>query len=367
MSVSVSIEDLGVAFGETEVLRGLSLDIEQGEFVTLLGPSGSGKTTTLNVIAGFIKPSGGRITFDGRPVDDLPPHRRNIGFVFQSYALFPHMTVAENVAYPLVARRVDKREAVAKVAEILELVRLPGLADRSVRSLSGGQQQRIALARALVFGPSLLLLDEPLAALDKQLRDAMQLEIRRIHQEMNMTTIAVTHDQVEALTMSDRVAILDSGDISQVGTPLEVYRKPANLFVAGFLGEANLLHASGGFVPALGVAAVGARDGTAVVRPEDLEIARTADGDGQPARVEEASFQGSRIRLIVRLESGERLIVSEEVSEELIGARPGSPVQIRSRYPAVHTVAERLPADRAGALQAPNGSTVSTAHGVAAG
>jgi ABC-type Fe3+/spermidine/putrescine transport system ATPase subunit len=179
MSVAVTIDDLSVTLGGSPILSGVSLDVAEGEFVTLLGPSGSGKTTTLNVLAGFVRHSGGRVSIGGRVVDDLPPHRRNIGFVFQNYALFPHMTVAENIAYPLVARKVAKRERRASVEQALELVRLPHVADRPVRALSGGQQQRIALARAMVFEPSLLLLDEPLGALDKQLRDAMQLEVRR--------------------------------------------------------------------------------------------------------------------------------------------------------------------------------------------
>jgi putative spermidine/putrescine transport system ATP-binding protein len=339
MSVNVSIEGLTVTLGGAEVLGGVSLDVAEGEFVTLLGPSGSGKTTTLNVLAGFIRHSGGRVALGGTVVDDLPPHERNIGFVFQSYALFPHMTVAQNVAYPLIARKVSRREREPRVRAVLELVRLPQLADRAVRSLSGGQQQRIALARALVFEPALLLLDEPLAALDKQLRDAMQLEIRRIHERTGMTTVAVTHDQVEAMTMSDRVAILDAGRISQVGTPREVYRTPANLFVASFLGEANLLEARGGGVPALGVATSGARDGTAVIRPEDLLVA-TSGTSGTSGTVDAVSFQGARQRVLVTLEGGERVVVSAPV-EGGPGLAVGDAVTVRAAHPAVHAVAER--------------------------
>ena len=340
MSVAVTIEDLSVTLGDTPILSGVSLDVAEGEFLTLLGPSGSGKTTTLNVLAGFIRHTGGRVSIGGTVVDELPPHRRNIGFVFQSYALFPHMTVAENVAYPLVARKVAGAERRAKVQAVLELVQLPQLADRPVRSLSGGQQQRIALARAMVFEPTLLLLDEPLAALDKQLRDAMQLEVRGIHERTGMTTIAVTHDQVEAMTMSDRVAILDAGRISQVGTPEDVYLRPANLFVAGFLGEANRLAARDGAVPALGVDTTGARDGTAVVRPEDLLVAGE-DEPGSAATVETASFQGSRLRVAAVLDSGERIVVSAPVTDTVSRLRPGDRVRVRPVHTAVHAVGEQ--------------------------
>jgi putative spermidine/putrescine transport system ATP-binding protein len=341
VSVAVTIDDLSVTLGDTPILSGVSLDVAEGEFFTLLGPSGSGKTTTLNVLAGFVRHSGGRVSIGGRIVDELPPHRRNIGFVFQNYALFPHMTVAENIAYPLVARKVGRSERRASVQQVLELVRLPQVADRPVRALSGGQQQRIALARAMVFEPSLLLLDEPLGALDKQLRDAMQLEVRRIHERTGMTTIAVTHDQVEAMTMSDRVAILDDGRISQVGTPEEVYQRPANLFVASFLGEANLLEARGGAAPALGVDTTGAREGTVVVRPEDLLLGGE-DSPGRPATVEAVSFQGARLRVAAKLDSGERLVVAAPVTEAASRMQPGDRVRVRPAHPAVHAVPEEI-------------------------
>ena len=339
MSVAVRIEDLSVRLGDADVLDGVSLEAEPGEFVTLLGPSGSGKTTTLNVIAGFVEHQRGRVTLGEQVVDALPPHKRNIGFVFQSYALFPHMTVARNVEYPLAARKLARGERDRRVREALELVQLPDAGPRAVRSLSGGQQQRVALARALVFEPSLLLLDEPLAALDKQLRDAMQLEVRRIHERTGMTTIAVTHDQVEAMTMSDRVVILDGGRISQAGTPEEVYERPANLFVAGFLGEANLLAARDGAVPALGAATSGARTGTAVVRPEQLEL--TADASsGRPGTVRDASFQGTRLRMTVALDSGETVIVSSPVGAEADRPAPGDAVGVRFTLDTVHAVPE---------------------------
>jgi putative spermidine/putrescine transport system ATP-binding protein len=343
VTVAVAIDDLSVTIGDTPILSRVSLDVAEGEFLTLLGPSGSGKTTTLNVVAGFVRHSEGRVSIGGTVVDELPPHRRNIGFVFQSYALFPHMSVAENIAYPLVARRIPRSERHTRVQQALELVRLPHLADRAVRALSGGQQQRIALARAIVFEPSLLLLDEPLAALDKQLRDAMQLEVRRIHERTGTTTIAVTHDQVEAMTMSDRVAILDAGQISQVGTPEEIYRRPANLFVAGFVGEANLLAVRGGAVPALGVATTGVFEGTAVVRPEDLLLGRD-DDPGTAATVEAVSFQGTRLRVAAKLDSGERLVVSEPVTDRATGLHPGDHVRVQTRHSTVHAVAEETAA-----------------------
>jgi putative spermidine/putrescine transport system ATP-binding protein len=343
VSVGVRMEDVSVALGGATILDGVSLDAQPGEFVTLLGPSGSGKTTTLNVLAGFVAHERGRVAIGDEVVDALPPHRRNIGFVFQSYALFPHMTVAQNVGYPLAARKVSRAERDRRVAEVLDLVQLPHAGDRAVRSLSGGQQQRIALARALVFEPNLLLLDEPLAALDKQLRDAMQLEVRRIHERTGMTTIAVTHDQVEAMTMSDRVVILDGGRISQAGTPEEVYEHPANLFVAGFLGEANLLPARDGRVAALGVATSGQRDGTAIVRPERLELTAGPD-DGRPGVVSDARFQGTRMRLVVELEDGQTLLMAIPVDAD--GRRParGERVHVRCTHETVHAVAEETPA-----------------------
>jgi putative spermidine/putrescine transport system ATP-binding protein len=249
------------------------------------------------------------------------------------------MTVAHNVGYPLLARKVPRGERERRVREALELVRLPDTGPRAVRSLSGGQQQRIALARALVFEPDLLLLDEPLAALDKQLRDAMQLEVRRLHERIGMTTLAVTHDQVEALTMSDRVAILEQGRIAQVGTPEEVYQRPADLFVAGFLGEANLLAADNGRVPGLGVGTTGARDGTAVIRPEDLAVGPSDDG-GAPATVDAVSFQGPRVRVEATLEGGERVVVSCPVGDAA-ALTPGDRVTVRAVHDTVHAIADR--------------------------
>ena len=227
--------------GEQLVVRQLDLDIRRGEFLTLLGPSGSGKTTTLMMLAGFESPTAGEILLEGRPITRTPPHKRNFGMVFQNYALFPHMSVAENVAYPLTVRKVPAGERAAQVARALAMVRLEGMDARLPAQLSGGQQQRVALARALVFEPQLVLMDEPLGALDKQLREHMQIELKELHRQLGITFVFVTHDQGEALTMSDRVAVFNNGMIQQVDTPDRMYETPANRFVAGFIGDGTLL------------------------------------------------------------------------------------------------------------------------------
>src|SRR5262252_6501510 len=219
----------------------LNLHIQAGEFLTLLGPSGSGKTTTL-LLAGFERPTSGHIRLDGRPIEALPPHKRNMGVVFQSYSLFPHMTVAQNVAFPLSVRKVAADAARTRVAAALSKVRLQDFAQRRPQQLSGGQQQRVALARALVFEPRLVLMDEPLSALDKKLREELQLEIRRLHRELGVTMVFVTHDQAEARTLSDRVALFNQGRVEQIASPKQLYETPANPFVAGFIGDNNMLH-----------------------------------------------------------------------------------------------------------------------------
>ena len=227
--------------GRTLAVRDLTLDVAQGEFLTLLGPSGSGKTTTLNMLAGFERPTRGEILLGGKPVDRLPPYERNIGMVFQNYALFPHMTVGENVAFPLSVRRMRRAEIAERVRRALAMVRLEAFADRRPAQLSGGQQQRVALARALVFEPSLVLMDEPLGALDKKLREQMQIEIKLLHERLGLTVVYVTHDQSEALTMSDRIAVFHDGRVVQLGTPDLLYSEPSDAFVAGFIGENNML------------------------------------------------------------------------------------------------------------------------------
>ena len=225
--------------GETLVVKDLNLGIGQGEFLTMLGPSGSGKTTCLMMLAGFETATHGEIRLDGRPINNIPPHKRGIGMVFQNYALFPHMTVGENLAFPLEVRKLPKPDVDAKVARALDMVQMGRFAGRRPAQLSGGQQQRIALARALVFEPELVLMDEPLGALDKQLREHMQYEIRHLHERLGVTVVYVTHDQSEALTMSDRIAVFNDGKIQQLATPEDLYERPENAFVAQFIGENN--------------------------------------------------------------------------------------------------------------------------------
>jgi putative spermidine/putrescine transport system ATP-binding protein len=281
-------KDYGLA---TPAVDDISLTIEPGEFMTLLGPSGSGKTTTLNLIAGFETLSAGTIELNGRDVGKLPPHKRDLGMLFQNYALFPHMTVAQNVAYPLRERRLPKDVIRQKVAAVLELVQLTGRDDNHPSQLSGGQQQRVALARAIVFDPKALLLDEPLGALDRNLRGALQAEIRRIHREVGSTFVFVTHDQEEAMNLSDRIALFNTGRIEQIGTPEQLYRTPETLFTARFLGDSNVFELDGG-AQGTSIGWDGATwaveadtvathpgvltRGAVVVRPEDVEIVRTA-------------------------------------------------------------------------------------------
>ncbi len=227
--------------GETLVVKSLDLDVRRGEFLSLLGPSGSGKTTTLMMLAGFESPTAGEITLNGRPITRTPPHKRNFGMVFQNYALFPHMTIAQNVAYPLTVRRAPKAEIAKRVANALSMVQLTGKDDRLPAQLSGGQQQRVALARAMVFEPQLVLMDEPLGALDKQLREHMQIELKELHRKLGVTFVYVTHDQGEALTMSDRVAVFNEGCIQQIDVVSSLYESPSNRFVAGFVGDSTTL------------------------------------------------------------------------------------------------------------------------------
>ena len=237
MASQVSIRNVCKSYENFTALQDVSLDINPGEFVTLLGPSGSGKTTLLMVLAGFVRASSGSVKVNGEELLLAPPHKRGIGMVFQNYALFPHMTVAQNVAYPLRLRKVRREEIAEKVRHALSVVRMEELGERDIRHLSGGQRQRVALARAIVFEPSIMLMDEPLSALDKQLREHMQIEIRRLHDRLGMTTIYVTHDQTEALTMSDRIAIINKGRLAQFDTPEAIYERPASKFVADFIGE----------------------------------------------------------------------------------------------------------------------------------
>jgi putative spermidine/putrescine transport system ATP-binding protein len=262
--------------GETLVVKDLNLEIARGEFVTMLGPSGSGKTTTLLMLAGFEPATHGEIYLNGRPINQVPPHKRGIGMVFQNYALFPHMTVNENLAFPLQVRNLGKAEISERVKAVLEMVELPAFGNRRPSQLSGGQQQRIAVARALVFDPDLVLMDEPLGALDKQLREQMQYEIRHLHERLGITVVYVTHDQAEALTMSDRIAVFSDGVVQQVSTPDELYERPQNSFVAQFIGENNRLKGTVEEVGANGTCTVKLDSGD-VVKASAVKVGRKGD------------------------------------------------------------------------------------------
>ena len=314
---AVTLSGIARRFGPVEALRPVDLEVGPSEFLSLLGPSGSGKTTLLNIVAGYLAPSAGLLRVGGRDVTALPARRRNIGMVFQNYALFPHMDVFENVAYGLRVRRVPRGEIARRVEDALALVRLDGLGRRPVANLSGGQQQRVALARAMVIEPDILLMDEPLGALDRQLRKDVQLEIRRMHVARPRTTLYVTHDQEEALVMSDRIAVMRAGEIVQIGTAEDLYARPANTFVARFLGESNLLDGrvlagSGGRAairiegleaPIEGRAAeglAGGGAGAALIRPERVRLVP----GGHPARVVERVFLGEIVALRLALAGG---------------------------------------------------------------
>jgi putative spermidine/putrescine transport system ATP-binding protein len=306
------------------VVRQLDLDIRHGEFLTLLGPSGSGKTTTLMMLAGFESPTAGEIVLDGKPITRTPPHKRNFGMEFQNYALFPHLTVGQNVGYPLTVRKIPKAEQATRVAKALEMVQLVGMAERYPAQLSGGQQQRVALARALVFEPQLVLMDEPLGALDKQLREHMQIELKELHRQLGVTFVYVTHDQSEALTMSDRVAVFNDGAIQQVDVVDRMYEAPANRFVAGFIGDSTMLRGTvratdaercgivltdGRVLTGLNVNA--ARVGSAVeagIRPERIVLHRQAPDERTKvlqARVASVMYFGVHMRLLCNVGEGQ--------------------------------------------------------------
>ncbi len=240
-ALSISISELTKTYGDVFALNSVSLDIRAGEFLTLLGPSGSGKTTLLMAIAGFNQPDSGSIRFGNKEMILMPPHKRDVGMVFQNYALFPHMSVFENIAFPLKLRKVSTKEKERKVADALSTVQLSDFSERKIHQLSGGQRQRVALARAFVFGPRILLMDEPLSALDKKLREQMQIELKQLHRQLGVTTVYVTHDQREALTMSDRIAVINEGEIAQIGSPKQIYNNPSTTFVADFIGESSFL------------------------------------------------------------------------------------------------------------------------------
>ena len=317
----LQLTGLTKTYGDVRAVAGVDLDIAQGELVVLLGPSGCGKTTTLRMIAGFVAPTAGEIRLGGRDVTWQPPWKRNTGLVFQSYALFPHLTAAENIAFGLRMRKLPPPQVGAKVAEVLRLVRLEGLSERLPRELSGGQQQRVALARALVIEPDILLLDEPLSNLDAKLRAEVRVEIRELQRKLGLTTVMVTHDQEEALTMADRLVVMSNGKVQQVGSQRDLYENPINAFVAGFVGRTNFLHgrveSPSVFRSESGLAircneAPAANGRTLALRPERLSLAMTpvAGADNCfPGTVEFASYLGGILEYYVRLTPQDRLMV----------------------------------------------------------
>lgn len=280
----LALNSITKQFGPFTAVDNVELSVPHGTFVCLLGPSGCGKTTLLRMIAGLDSPTNGAIVLDGKDITQVPTHKRDLGMVFQSLALFPHLTVGENIAYPLRIRGIGREEQVKRVDELLAMIHLPGYADRPVHKLSGGQRQRVAIARALAISPKLFLLDEPLSALDAKLREAMQVELRKLQQQLGITTIVVTHDQREAMTMADTVVVMSGGKIRQAASPIEIYRKPADRFVADFIGSTNLLPVTvqGGAALVLGhsVAGISAPSGQASlsVRPEDVKLAAPGEG-----------------------------------------------------------------------------------------
>ena len=339
--IAVALDGVTKCFGKIIALDNVSLQVRRGELITLLGPSGCGKTTLLNLVAGFLKPEHGEILIDGALVTDVPTHRREIGIMFQSYALFPHMTVAGNVGYGLKMRRIAKPEIARRVADTLALIKLDGLDDRKPRQLSGGQQQRVALARALVIRPKVLLLDEPFSALDRNLRASMQVEVKEIVRKLGVTTIFVTHDQGEALSLSDKIAVITQGHIRQIGTAADIYHRPADRFVASFVGDVNVLRArleriAGAIATvALGPAHLqvpsrmleGAAAGTAVdlfLRPEELRVAEAGAPVAANGVVAAQIYQGGHVDLYVD--------VPESVTGRVLLRVPGQ--DATARWPA---------------------------------
>ncbi|RAP40395.1 spermidine/putrescine ABC transporter ATP-binding protein [Rhodovulum viride] len=332
--------------GETLVVKDLNLSIGKGEFLTMLGPSGSGKTTCLMMLAGFETATHGDILLDGKPINNIPPHKRGIGMVFQNYALFPHMTVAENLAFPLEVRKIGRADREAKVQRALEMVQMGAFGGRRPAQLSGGQQQRIALARALVFEPELVLMDEPLGALDKQLREHMQFEITRLAHNLGITTVYVTHDQTEALTMSDRVAVFNDGRIQQLARPDELYEKPVNSFVAQFIGENNTLLGrvkeingtalveldDGEVIDAIPVNVRNRGDRTLVsIRPERVEIDKRRLAPGAHlihAEVLEFIYMGDIYRTRLRVAGNDDFVIKTRNAPDQRRLRPGEHIEI---------------------------------------
>ena len=326
----IRLSDLRMVFDDEVVLNSINLDINDKEFLTLLGPSGCGKTTTLRIIGGFQSPTSGDVFFDGVRINDVPPHKRKVNTVFQKYALFTHMNLFENIAFGLRIAKVPEKEIEQRVNEALELVNLPGYGKRSVDSLSGGQQQRIAIARAIVNRPQVLLLDEPLGALDLKLRKDMQIELKKIQQQVGITFIYVTHDQEEALTMSDTIVVMDKGNIQQIGSPTDIYNEPKNAFVADFIGESNIID---GIMHADGVVGMYGKKFSCVdsgfqkdepvdvvIRPEDIDIVPEEEGQ-LTGTVTEVTFKGVHYDIIVDFRGFKWLIQTTDFSP--VGAKIG--------------------------------------------
>lgn len=332
-ALPITIRNVTKTYGPVYALDDVSLDVESGEFLTLLGPSGSGKTTLLMVLAGFTRPDQGSLKFGNSEMIRKPPHLRDVGMVFQNYALFPHMTVAGNVGYPLRLRGVPKSELAARVEQALDVVQLGGFGGRRIDQLSGGQKQRVALARSIVFEPRILLMDEPLSALDKKLRDRMQIELRHLHEKLGMTTVYVTHDQREALTMSDRIAVVNHGRIMQLATPQQLYDQPENKFVADFIGESTFLPVTreGAATRAAGVAISSsspvpdADKLSLMIRPERLYLSDGTANEGENTfrcRVSEIVYQGDSFLLYARLEDGNEIVARGPVRSDTFATLP---------------------------------------------
>lgn len=345
MEKIIGLENVSVFFENEKILNGISLDICDKEFVTLLGPSGCGKTTTLRIIGGFLKPDSGIITFEGKNINKLPPHKRNINTVFQRYALFPHLDVYENIAFGLRVKKLQENEIRKRVQQMLELVNLTGFEKRSVHKLSGGQQQRVAIARALVNHPKVLLLDEPLGALDLKLRKEMQAELKRIQQSLEITFIYVTHDQEEALTMSDTVVVMNNGDIQQIGTPVDIYNEPINAFVADFIGESNIID---GIMPhdrlvtINGISFDCVDTGFAenepvdvVIRPEDVKIVAPEDSE-VTGIVQSVTFKGVHYEMLIKTPHHDWLVHSTKSAE------PGTAVGMKVKPYDIHIMHKSL-------------------------
>jgi putative spermidine/putrescine transport system ATP-binding protein len=321
LPADVAVAGIRKTYGEVVAVDGVDLTVGDGEFFTLLGPSGSGKTTTLRIIAGFEQPDTGRVTLGGDDITDEPPYARDVNTVFQDYALFPHMTVSENVGYGLKVKGMPRRERNAQVAEVLRMVRLEGYGGRKPVQLSGGQRQRVALARSIVNRPKVLLLDEPLGALDLKLRQEMQVFLKSLQRELGMTFLYVTHDQEEALTMSDHVAVFNEGRIEQVGTPSDVYERPATEFVAGFVGTSNIIERGGRRIS---------------VRPERIEIG----GTGEPGTVADVVFVGAFTRVLVDTDAGDHLTLVRKNDGSTI--EPGARVHLSWRDSDAYEIAQPL-------------------------